>query len=49
MMEMMMMKMMRMMREGKPGKTESLPIKEDRTRDPQTMRGWKKRIAFPAY
>ena len=48
-MEMMMMKMTRMMTEGKAGETESLPIKEDGTRDPQTMRGRKKRIGFLAY
>ena len=48
-MEMMMMKTTRMMTEGKAGKRESLPIKKDGTRDPQIMKGQKKRISFPAY
>ena len=48
-MEMMMMKMTRMMTEGKAGKTGHLPIKEDGTRDAQTMRGQKKKTGFPAY
>ena len=48
-MAMMMMKMMRIMTEGKAGRIRPQPIKEDGTRDPQTTRGRKKKIGFPAY
>ena len=47
--EMMIMKMTRMMTEEKAGMIKLLRIKEDGTRDPQKMRGRKKRIGFPAY
>ena len=49
MMEMTMMTMTRMMTEGKIGMIRFLRIKEDGTRDPQKMRGQKRRIGFPAY
>ena len=46
---MMMMKVTRMMTEGEAGRIKLLPIKEDGTRDPQTMREQKKKTGFPAY
>ena len=46
---MMMMKMTRMMKEGKAGMIRLLPTKDDGTRDPQTMKGQRRRIGFPAY
>ena len=49
MMEMMIMKMTRMMTEEKAGIIRLLQTKEDRTREPQTMKGRKKRIVFLAY
>ena len=48
-MEMMRIKRTRMMTEEKVGMKRSLPITEDGTRDPQTMRERNKKIGFPAY
>ena len=47
--EMMMMKMTRMMTGEEAGMIRLLRIKEDGTRDPQTMKKRKKKIDFLAY
>ena len=44
-----MMKMTRIKTVGKAGRIRLLRIKEDGTRDPQRMRGRKKKIVFPVY